>query len=131
MLTDLHEMLAALAPEMDLHEYVFCQTPEDLTLALEWAPVGVIQEREGITLILTASAARDAGLAYTGVFRRITLTVHSSLQAVGLTAAVSTRLAEAGIAANMVAGYCHDHIFVPAERAEEALDLLSSFSIRE
>lgn len=127
MLTDLHEMLSALAPEMDDQRYVFCQVQGEVVSFLELSPVAVIQEREGTTLVLTESAAGDAGLEFEGVFRRITLTVHSSLQAVGLTAAVSTRLAEACIAANMVAGYCHDHIFVPAERAEEALSLLSGF----
>lgn len=127
MLTDLHEMLSALAPEMDDQRYVFCQVQGEVVSFLELSPVAVIQEREGTTLVLTESAAGDARLEFEGVFRKITLTVHSSLQAVGLTAAVSTRLAEAGIAANMVAGYCHDHIFVPAERAEEALSLLSGF----
>ncbi|ALO45811.1 ACT domain-containing protein [Pseudohongiella spirulinae] len=127
MLTELDEILKSLAPETDSQQYVFCQVPGDVTAYLEWAPVAIIQEREGSTLILTESAAREAGLEYADTFHRITLMVHSSLQAVGLTAAVSGRLAQAGIAANMVAGYCHDHIFVPAERAEEALGLLSGF----
>lgn len=127
MLTDLHEMLSVLAPEMDDQRYVFSQVQGEVVPYLELSPVAVIRELEGITLILSESAARGAGLEYDGFFRRITLMVNSSLQAVGLTAAVSTRLAEAGIAVNMVAGYCHDHIFVPAERADDALNLLSSF----
>ena len=58
----------------------------------------------------------------------ITLRIHSSLEAVGLTAAVATKLAKAGITANVVAAYFHDHIFVPVERADEAVKLLLEFS---
>jgi hypothetical protein len=57
-------------------------------------------------------------------FARITLTVHSALEGVGLTAAVSGALAEQGIACNVVAGFHHDHLFVPWERREEALGVL-------
>lgn len=126
MLTELDEILKSLAPEMDPQPYVFCQVNGGLSGYIELEPFATILEREGTTLILNESAAQAAGLNYEGIFRRITLTVHSSLQAVGLTAAVSGRLAQAGIAANMVAGYCHDHIFVPAARADDALRLLTS-----
>ena len=50
-------------------------------------------------------------------FAWITLGVESPLTAVGLTAAVSTALAEAGIACNVVAAMRHDHVFVPFDRA--------------
>ncbi|WP_036823971.1 ACT domain-containing protein, partial [Photobacterium sanctipauli] len=62
------------------------------------------------------------------VFKGITLTVHSSLEAVGLTAAVATRLAEYSISANVVAAYYHDHVFVPVNRAEEALQALATMN---
>ena len=64
------------------------------------------------------------GLAYDAVFGWITLEVHSSLEAVGLTAAVSTTLAQAGISCNMLAGYFHDHLLVPVDRLDDALSLL-------
>ena len=78
----------------------------------------VMREAEGVSLILPAGA--DAELP----MRQITLNVYSSLEGVGLTAAVATVLANAGIACNMVAAYHHDHAFVPAARAEEALAFL-------
>lgn len=61
------------------------------------------------------------------MFRGITLTIHSSLDAVGITAAVSTKLAEQGISANVIAAYYHDHIFVQAEKAELAIEALGKF----
>ena len=61
-------------------------------------------------------------------FARITLTVHSALEGVGLTAAVAGALAQAGIACNVVAGYHHDHLFVPWDRREEALAILQRLS---
>ncbi len=63
-------------------------------------------------------AAEKAQLAYESKFNQITLTVHSSLDAVGLTAAVATKLASYGISANVVAAYYHDHIFVQTEKAD-------------
>ena len=74
----------------------------------------MIREDEGVTAIL---AGERAGTP----FARITLTVHSALEGVGLTAAVSGALATVGIACNSVAGYHHDHLFVPWERRDEAL----------
>nr|WP_231980396.1 ACT domain-containing protein [Tessaracoccus coleopterorum] len=68
------------------------------------------------------------GLGYEGTYAWITLTVHSSLEAVGLTAAVAGRLARAGIACNMLAGAHHDHLLVPTERADEVLLLLAGLS---
>ena len=60
--------------------------------------------------------------------RQITLKVHSSLEAIGLTAAMSRALMEAGISANVVAAYYHDHIFVPAADAERAVEALRQLS---
>ena len=73
------------------------------------------------TLIVSVDAADKAQLAYESTFKQITLTVHSSLDAVGLTAAVSTKLTSHGISANVVAAYYHDHIFVQTEKADKAL----------
>ena len=70
----------------------------------------------------------NAGFDCTHTFRCITLRVHSSLRAVGLTAAVSAELARHGVSANVVAGYCHDHVLVPSEQAEEALGHLQNLS---
>ena len=79
-------------------------------------------------MVVARQDADRAGLAYDSVFRCITLNVHSSLEAVGLTAAVSGKLAETGISANVIAAYYHDHIFVPAEKADAALSALNELS---
>jgi hypothetical protein len=91
---------------------------------LEVEPRGWFWEAEGITLILEREVAERAGLKFQGLWRMITLQVHSSLQAVGLLAAVTTKLASVGVSVNPVSAYYHDHLFVPAEKGELALKLL-------
>jgi uncharacterized protein len=85
----------------------------------------MVVEDEGLSLVLPGEA--DDPLA----MRQITLDVHSALDGVGLTAAVATALARAGIPCNMVAGHHHDHVFVPAGEAERALDVLRQLSDAE
>jgi hypothetical protein len=111
-------MLAGMAPVLDPREWFFVQ--------VDGAPpadaFAVIREDEGVTAIVSGERA---GMA----FGRITLMVHSALEGVGLTAAVSGALAGAGIACNIVAGYHHDHLFVPWERREEALAVLRGLAV--
>ena len=111
--SELGAMLAGMAPVLDGRAWFFVlvegEPPADA--------FAVIREDEGTTAIVPGERA---GMP----FARITLTVHSALEGVGLTAAVSGALAEAGIACNVVAGYHHDHLFVPWERREEALAIL-------
>lgn len=127
--TDLEVLLSSLSPQLMADEFVFCTLPDarygDFA---HLSPLAAFQEREGLTLILTRARAQDSGFAYTGVFRCLTLTVHSSLDAVGLTAAVAGALADRGISANVLAAWYHDHVFVPAERAEEALAVLATLA---
>jgi uncharacterized protein len=85
-------------------------------------------EDEGLTLLVTKESADKAGFNYESIFKCIALKVHSSLDAVGLTAAVSSKLAERGISANVIAAYYHDHIFVQAEKVDAALSALNEFS---
>lgn len=86
------------------------------------------QEKEGLTLVLSAESATQAYLPFEAKFKQITLTVHSSLEAVGLTAAISDKLTQHNISANVIAAYYHDHIFVPADKASAAMIALQSFS---
>ncbi len=126
--TDLEKLLAFLQPKLLDGNFVFCSTfdmPKESVMAL--SPVATYREQEGMSLILTESAARSAGFDVSALFRCITLSVHSSLDAVGLTAAVAGKLASNNISANMVAAYYHDHVYVPAAKAEQALELLSEF----
>ena len=86
----------------------------------------VFHEREGTTLILREEEAQAAGLPGSFRCRMITLNVHSSLEAVGFLAAITTRLAQAGMGVNPVSAFYHDHLFVPADRAEEAMAILEA-----
>jgi len=81
-------------------------------------------------LVLEKSVAEKAGLLFAGTYRQITLTVHSSLEAVGLTAAVATKLASEGISANVIAAYYHDHVFVQASKASAAFSALNEFAVK-
>ncbi|KKD61584.1 transporter [Grimontia sp. AD028] len=126
---DLNALLDSMKPELMQDEFVFCTVSGELADFVELAPLATFQETEGLTLLLEKSVADSANMVFEGVYRQITLTVHSSLDAVGLTAAVSTKLAEKGISANVLAAYYHDHIFVQAEKAEAALAALLEFSV--
>ncbi len=128
-LTELDDILANLDPLLDEEEFAFCQLPADLGLeAVSPELFALIREEEGLTAILPRGSAERAGLAYDGAFSKITIGAHSSLHAVGLTARIAGALADAGISANLVAGVHHDHVFIPADRAGEALALLESMS---
>ena len=121
-------MIAAMAPRLDTQLWRFVTVTPDKAPELLGAAIGTFREDEGVTAIVPAELADEAGLDGPD-FARITLMVHSDLEGVGLTAAVSTALADAGIACNMVAGFHHDHVFVPAARAEAALQALLALQV--
>ena len=120
--TNLQDILKQLGPELLAPSYVFCTLPHGRYGDLRQAhPLACIQESEGLSLVLPKEQADAHGLAYEGIFRCISLRVHSSLQSVGLSAAIAQCLADAAIGVNIIAGFHHDHLLVPAERATEAL----------
>ena len=127
---DLDVLLRRAAPRRADGEYVFTRLDPGVAVPADAHPVVTVAEGEGLTLVLPRAEADDLGLPYTFVAAWITLEVHSALEAVGLTAAFSTALAEAGIPANVVAGSVHDHVFVPVARAAEALRVLGSLASR-
>ena len=120
---DTDSMIAGMAPARVPGRFHFCTTagPDRATAAEAFA---IIREAEGTSLVLPDAAARAAGYPVDRPMACLTLTVHSALDGVGLTAAVATALAGAGIPANMIAGYHHDHVFVPEHQAEAALACL-------
>ena len=127
--TQLHTILQMLEPQLLPDTFVFCTIPNG-TYG-DWAqtqPFASVLEKEGLTLIVTQAIADKEGLSYEGVFRCISLGVESSLEAVGLTACISTALTKHHICANVVAGYYHDHFFVPHERALEAVMVINSLA---
>ena len=123
--TNLTTLLETLSPTLNPMEMVFCCLElVDVKGIFELQPFAIIRESEGWTVIIGRDIADKMGWEYQGVFGCITLEVHSSLEAVGLTAVVSSALAERGISANVVAGFHHDHIFMLLDRAKEALNIL-------
>ena len=117
-------MIAGMDPVLDAGPWIFAAFPPDRARALADAAFALVREEEGVTLILPMDVARGAGADISLPMARITLRVHSALDGVGLTAAVAGVLAARGIPCNMVAGFHHDHAFVPAPRAGEALAAL-------
>ena len=127
---NLEILLSSMSPVLKPEEYVFCTIKDGkYGIFSELNPIASFQEDEGLSLIVEKSQAEKAGLTFNGVFKCISLLVHSSLNAVGLTAAISTSLANKNISANVVAGHFHDHVFVPIASAENALKTLKVFSL--
>jgi hypothetical protein len=123
--TDLARMLASLDVVRRPGRFVFV-TGEWPTL--DAVAAATIHEDEGLTYVVTVEQATSAGAPVDFEAAWLTLTVHSALEAVGLTAAFSAALGEAGIACNVLAGYHHDHLLVPAERADDAVSVLRSLA---
>lgn len=121
--TDLYAMLVGMDPQLSMREWCF-QPISDPRFIPDTA-FAMIREEEGLCCILPAeAAAADAPR-----FGKITLRIHSDLEGVGLTAAVSTALATSGIACNAVAGLHHDHLFIPWDKRHEAMKLLERLSL--
>ena len=130
--TDLATLMRNLEPRTLPDTYVFCSVEDANYGALSHtSPLASFAEAEGLTLVLTRESADQESLAYQGTFRCISLQAHSSLEAVGLTAAVTGELAAHDISVNVIAGYHHDHIFVPSRHADLALSLLKARSSRQ
>ena len=125
--TNLTQLLQELQPIRNEGEYVFCLV-NSLSSAAELDPLCIFQEKEEVTVILPKTREDENLLLYSVICTWITLNVHSSLEAVGLTAAVAKALNEANISCNVVAAYYHDHIFVPVKDAERAMEVLRRLS---
>ncbi len=124
--TDLDVLLRSLSPAILPGEYVYLSFEHahygDHT---ELEPIASFLEQEGLTLVVEKSKAIANGHDFEGVMACITLGVHSSLLAVGLTAAITSRMTQAGISANVIAGFYHDHFFVPADKGTQAVSALT------
>jgi len=125
---NLHALLKTMTPELNAGEFVFI-TAADITGIDNAEIICTFREKEGITVITSRQVADRLNIPYSFVASWITLTVHSSLEAVGLTAAFSSALTNAGISCNVIAGYYHDHIFVPVNDTAKAMETLRKFSV--
>jgi uncharacterized protein len=124
---DLATLLVMLKPALDPREWVFCCVDRSFPVA-EVRPLLTFRETEGLTIVVERAVAEEHDLDYAFPSSRITLRVESDLESVGLTAAVTAALTKHTIAANVVSGFHHDHIFVPFGRGEEALRVLEELS---
>ncbi|HEX8015865.1 MAG TPA: ACT domain-containing protein [Flavobacterium sp.] len=120
-------LLKAMRPKHNVGEFVFCEV-ENLEKIKLNEIVMSFREEESITIITKKEIADKLNLKYSFIASWITLTIHSSLEAVGLTAAFSKALSENGISCNVVAAFYHDHIFVNRMDTEKAIEILNKFS---
>ncbi len=125
--TNLSKLIRDMQPTLNPGEYVFATV--DTTDGVDRTDVlGEFKEKEGTTLIIARQRADALKLSYGHVAAWITLEVHSALEATGLTAAFSTALAQHQISCNVVAGYHHDHLFVPYDDRDRAINVLKNLS---
>ena len=125
--TDLSELLASMQPVLAQETFVFLTQVDDKKAAA-LKPIMRFVENEGATLIASKSAADAEGLSYEFPCKKITLNVHSSLDAVGFLAAITTHLAKLNIGVNPVSGFFHDHLFVPEDRADDVISALKELT---
>jgi hypothetical protein len=126
--TDLKTLIASMRPTLQPHYFVFVTLLHGEPVPTSVDPVMIFWETEGRTLIVEHQAASRAGLSGTFLCRMITLEIHSSLEAVGFLAAITARLVAVGMPVNPVSAYHHDHLFVPADREEEAMAILEAMA---
>ena len=124
---NLTELIRSMRPKLHAGEYIFT-SQSSLAKIPSDGIIGQFVEKEGTTIIIERTKADDLGLTYDFVASWITLTVHSSLDAVGLTAVFSSELAKHQISCNVVAAFYHDHIFVKTEDGEKALEVLTELA---
>ncbi|MEN8188412.1 MAG: ACT domain-containing protein [Thermodesulfobacteriota bacterium] len=126
--TSLTTLLQSMNPVLRPGEFVFCSIDPDAVAGLSGTPICQFTEEEGLTVIMQKEDAEKSSLQYGYVSKMITIGVHSSLDAVGFLAAITGKLAAHGISVNAVSAFYHDHLFVPPDNADEAMEILNSLS---
>ena len=127
--SDLNKLIKGLSPKLNDGEYVFTSI-KNIELLNTSEVICTLKEKEGLTLILERSRADQLGLKYNFIASWITLEIHSSLNAVGLTSIFTTELANNEISCNVIAGYYHDHIFVSTKDSLKTLEILNYLSLK-
>ncbi|PZX52049.1 ACT domain-containing protein [Algoriphagus chordae] len=125
--TEIDKLIKGMRPKLNEGEYVFV-TVENIDVIDRKDTICEFKESEGTTIIITRKKADELKLSYQYLASWITLMIHSSLEAVGLTALFSTVLAKNNISCNVVAGYYHDHIFVDSKDATKAMEVLTQLA---
>ncbi len=125
--TNLSHLLASMSPELRDPTFVFITLNPNVSIPNIGAVMQFI-ESEGTTLIAPIREAKKAGLPYEFPCKMITLNIHSSLEAVGFLAVITTHLAALNMGVNPVSGFYHDHLFIPEDRAKDAMNALAELS---
>ena len=125
---DLNHLMQHMQPELKSGEFVFVSFSKEKFKSKKINPQCIFMEDEGISIIINRSEADEKDISYNSVFKLITLKMHSSLDAVGFLAKITNELALNQISVNPVSAYYHDHLFIPASKAEEALVILKQMS---
>lgn len=125
--TDLSKLIKGMTPKLNEGAYVFV-TVKDVSQIERNDTICEFKEEEGVTLVIEKNKADLLKLDYEFILSWISLMIHSSLEAVGLTAAISTALKNHDISCNVIAGYYHDHLFIPSQDKEKAMQVLTDLS---
>ena len=125
--SDLAQLIKGMSPSLNPGEYVFV-TIEDIDKIERIHTICEFKEKEGTTIVLEKSKADELELTYDFIASWITLLIHSSLEAVGLTALFATELAKYNISCNVISAYYHDHIFVDKKDSTRAVEVLRDLS---
>ena len=125
--TNLSVLIKGMTPQLNAGDYVFV-TLKDVSIIDRKHTICEFKEQEGTTLVISKEQADEHNLSYDYIASWITLKVHSSLDAVGLTAAFATAFAKHNMSCNVIAGYYHDHIFVDKKDSDKAIKVLVELS---
>lgn len=125
--TDLQRLLGGLAPELAQRPRAIRSQAADVSVPAD--AIMSFRENEGITTIVVVDehALDESAIGESAdepLWAQITLRIHSSLEAVGMMAAIAAALTARDIPCNAVSAYYHDHLFVPWPRRDDTLAAL-------